>query len=248
VIKFPLVRKSQAAFRRTPPQLRASRGLYMARRTISPLAFKRILGREPWIGNEFSSVQNEPFGLFARITGRRGSLSDDSELWRQICRGNAEVFDVFYRDNAQRLQAFLRQIVGSPQVAEDIMQEVFTKLWCHPNGFQPNRGTLRAYLYGIGRKSAAEWWRRQSPGVVTGQSDASASRTESMLIVGDVFEQLSIEQRTLLWLREVEGQSYVELAQCLDIPVGTVRSRLFAAREALREIWMRTRQNSKENV
>jgi RNA polymerase sigma-70 factor (ECF subfamily) len=175
-------------------------------------------------------------------------LSDDSELWRQICRGNAEAFDAFYRDNAPRLQAFLRQMVNSPQVAEDIMQEVFTKLWCHPNGFQPNRGTLRAYLYGIGRKSAAEWWRRQSSGVAAGESDVSASRTESSLIIGEAFAQLSLEQRTLLWLREVEGQSYVELAQCLDIPVGTVQSRLFAAREALREIWMRTRRNSKESV
>lgn len=175
-------------------------------------------------------------------------MSDDSELWRQICRGNAEVFDAFYRDNAPRLQAFLRQIVGSPQAAEDIMQEVFTKLWCRPNGFQPSRGTLRAYLYGIGRNSAAEWWRRQTPGVVAGESDASASRTESILIVSDAFAQLSIEQRTLLWLREIEGQSYEELAQCLEIPVGTVRSRLFGAREALRKIWMRTRQNSKERV
>lgn len=175
-------------------------------------------------------------------------MRDDSELWRQICRGNAEAFDAFYRDNAPRLQAFLRQIVSSPQVAEDIMQEVFTKVWCRPNGFQPDRGTLRAYLYGIGRKSAAEWWRRQSPGVVVGESDVSASRTESILIVGDAFAQLSLDQRTLLWLREVEGQSYVELAQCLDIPVGTVRSRLFAAREALRKVWMRTRQNSKESA
>jgi RNA polymerase sigma-70 factor, ECF subfamily len=175
-------------------------------------------------------------------------LSDDSELWRQICRGNAEAFDAFYRDNAPRLQAFLRQLVGRPQVAEDITQEVFTKVWCRPNGFQPNRGTLRAYLYGIGRKSAAEWWRRQTPGAVVGESDVAASRTESILIVGDAFAQLSVEQRTLLWLREVEGQSYAELAQCLDIPVGTVRSRLFAAREALRKVWMRTRQNSKESV
>lgn len=174
-------------------------------------------------------------------------MADDSELWREICRGNAEAFGAFYRDNAPRLQAFLRRLVGSPQVAEDIMQEVFTKIWSRPNGFHPDRGTLRAYLYGIGRKSAAEWW-RQSAAVVAGESDVSASRTESILVVGDAFAQLSLEQRTLLWLREVEGQSYAELAQCLDIPVGTVRSRLFAAREALRKVWMRTRQHSKESV
>jgi DNA-directed RNA polymerase specialized sigma24 family protein len=50
-------------------------------------------------------------------------------------------------------------------------------------------------------------------------------------------ERLPEDQRSLLWLREVEGRSYAELAEILEIPVGTVRSRLFAAREALRKIW-----------
>ena len=55
--------------------------------------------------------------------------------------------------------------------------------------------------------------------------------------MSDALGQLPVEQRSLLWLREVEGQSYAELAAILDIPIGTVRSRLFAAREALRVIW-----------
>jgi RNA polymerase sigma-70 factor, ECF subfamily len=55
--------------------------------------------------------------------------------------------------------------------------------------------------------------------------------------MGDALARLPKEQRALLWLREVEGQSYAELAVILEIPIGTVRSRLFAAREALRKIW-----------
>jgi RNA polymerase sigma-70 factor (ECF subfamily) len=55
--------------------------------------------------------------------------------------------------------------------------------------------------------------------------------------VGDAFGRLPEDQRTLLWLREVEGQSYAELAEILGIPIGTVRSRLFAAREELRKVW-----------
>ena len=49
--------------------------------------------------------------------------------------------------------------------------------------------------------------------------------------------RLPEKQRALIWLREVEGQSYAELAEILEIPVGTVRSRLFAAREELRRVW-----------
>jgi RNA polymerase sigma-70 factor (ECF subfamily) len=55
--------------------------------------------------------------------------------------------------------------------------------------------------------------------------------------VADAFNRLTPEERMLLWLREVEGQSYAELAVIFDVPIGTVRSRLFAAREALREVW-----------
>ena len=53
----------------------------------------------------------------------------------------------------------------------------------------------------------------------------------------DALHRLPEEQRSLLWLREVEGQSYAELAEILDIPIGTVRSRLFTARETLRQVW-----------
>jgi RNA polymerase sigma-70 factor (ECF subfamily) len=57
----------------------------------------------------------------------------------------------------------------------------------------------------------------------------------------DAFRRLPEEQRSLLWLREVEGHSYSELAETLEIPVGTVKSRLFATREALRKIWQSPR-------
>lgn len=150
-------------------------------------------------------------------------------MWKQIRNGNAKAFDAFYLETASKLQAFLRQTVFSPQVAEDIMQEVFTNIWSRPNGFQPERGTLRAYLYGIGRKMAAEWWRRHRPENAAEKTEASAGRTETISMVGDAFTRLSPDQRILLWLREEEGQSYAELAQSLNIPVGTVRSRLFAA-------------------
>jgi len=175
-------------------------------------------------------------------------LASDPELWRQVCRGDADAFEAFYRENAPRLEAFLRHVVGSRQAAEDVMQETFTQIWHRPNGFQPEHGTLRAYLYGIARKRASEWWRMQGPRGVTTRSDSAVCRTETVSVVDDAFRRLPEEQRTLLWLREVEGQSYAELAEILEIPVGTVRSRLFAAREALRNIWRGPRQGPKEGA
>jgi RNA polymerase sigma-70 factor (ECF subfamily) len=170
-------------------------------------------------------------------------LPDDHQIWERIHRGDAQAFDEFYQQNASRLEAFLRHVVGDRQAAEDVMQETFTQIWSRPNGFQPELGTLRAYLFGIGRKRAAEWWRTQGPkdqGLGT-SGETIVYRTETAPAMEDAFRRLPEEQRSLLWLREVEGHSYSELAETLEIPVGTVRSRLFAAREALRKIWQSPR-------
>lgn len=177
-------------------------------------------------------------------------MGDDQELWEKISRGDAGAFDVFYRENAPRLVAFLRRAVGDAQAAEDIMQETFTQIWNRPNGFRPEQGSARAYLFGIGRKRASEWWRQQIPpgAEVKVDTDATPFRAEAASAVGDAFSRLPEEQRALLWLREVEGQSYAELAAILDIPVGTVRSRLFAAREALRAIWQGSKASFKEGA
>ena len=66
---------------------------------------------------------------------------------------DAQAFDTVYRENAPRLRAFIRQIVGSFQAAEDLTQEIFTQLWRQPDRFDPTRGSLRAYLFGIGKPS-----------------------------------------------------------------------------------------------
>src|SRR5579883_948549 len=185
-------------------------------------------------------------------------MADDRELWESIRRGEANAFDAFYRETAPRMLRFLRQLIGNRQAAEDVMHETFLQLWRRPNRYRPESGSMRAYLFGIARKRAAEWWRQRTPeasltqekpGSLLTDSDGDYtepstrpnatmwSALESRSLVGDAFSRLPTDQRALLWLREVEGQSYAELAAILEVPIGTVRSRLFAAREELRRIW-----------
>src|SRR5258708_30658294 len=99
----------------------------------------------------------------------------------------------------------MRSIVGNLQAAEDVAQDTFTQIWNRPNGFEPERGTLRAYVFGIGRERAAEWWRKQTPYDAVAKDVACACQTETSSIVGDAFRRIPEDQRTLLWLREVEG-------------------------------------------
>ena len=164
-------------------------------------------------------------------------LLNDQELWKRIASGDDRAFDAWYRETAPRLRVFLRHLLANEQAAEDVMQETFTQIWQRPTGFDPERGPLRAYLFGVARRQAAEFRRHQRPAEELVVERANPDRIENSSLVAELFGRLAKEQRAILWLREVEGQSYEELAVILDIPVGTVRSRLFAAREALRVMW-----------
>jgi RNA polymerase sigma-70 factor (ECF subfamily) len=170
------------------------------------------------------------------VDGEAASM-DDRQLWEGIRRKDASAFDTLYRSCGAGLLGFLNQFLGNHQAAEDVAQETFAGIWQHPNGFDPQRGTLRSYVFGAGRKRAAEWWRKQKPQSHSTTEPVEGCKAETQSLIGNAFEKLPAEQRTLLWLREVEGQSYAELAEILEIPEGTVRSRLFAARKALRQIW-----------
>ncbi|PYT86760.1 MAG: hypothetical protein DMG36_26025 [Acidobacteria bacterium] len=172
-------------------------------------------------------------------------MADDRDLWERICRGDGGAFDVLYRTHGPKMEMFLRRLLGSSQAAEDVMQETFAAIWQHPNGFAAERGTLRAYLFGAARKRAADWWRKRGAAGEPVQDEPAKCETETASLVNDAVSRLSEGERALIWLREVEGYSYDELAQILEIPIGTVASRLFAAREELRRIWQATPREKK---
>jgi RNA polymerase sigma-70 factor (ECF subfamily) len=161
---------------------------------------------------------------------------DDHESWKALRAGNPEAFERFYREHAARLLSFLRRCLGDSKAAEDISQEAFLELWRRPNGFDPTRGTLKAYLFGIAAKRAAGWWRRRLPESPS-QPERPVRPGDPPVLMANALERVGPDTRSLLWLREVEGYSYQELAEMLEIPLGTVKSRLFAAREQLRRIW-----------
>ena len=174
-------------------------------------------------------------------------LAADRDAWESICRGDAGAFDALYRSHSPKLELFLRRVLGNYQAAEDVMQETFVGIWQRPNSFAPDRGTLRAYLFGAARKRAAEWWRKNGASKESIPKEAPARDNGMGPLIADAVSQLPVEGQALIWLREVEGYSYDELAQVFDVPAGTVASRLFAVREELRRIWHASPSSKKED-
>lgn len=175
-------------------------------------------------------------------------MANSQSLWDELCKGKPDALDAMYREHGAPLRAFLVHYTGNFSIAEDLTQETFLELWKKPNGFDAAKGTLKQYLFGIGRKRAAMWRRHALRPQVEIEKEPRGGASDDSVVFRSVFDRLDADDRALLWLREVEGYSYGELSEILAIPVGTVKSRLFAARESLRAIWHAGRNEEQEAV
>ena len=166
-----------------------------------------------------------------------GEYHAEAPMTEQDSLSEPAAFDRLYQEQGSPIRKFLRLSVGNSAVADDLTQETFLHLWRRPASFDPERGGIKAYLLGIARKKAVDWWRhKKSDTTIPGEQLLT---TADCLVIRDALNRLPEDMRTVLWLREVEGYSYKELADILKSPVGTVRSRLHSARQQLRTIWLK---------
>ena len=144
-----------------------------------------------------------------------------------------------YRDRVVRLAA---HVLHNSREAEDVAQEAFVKAFRQIAQFRGDSG-FYAWLYRIVINLCLDRMRRKSASSETPLEGAMPSLTavtpdiEKRLAVEQVLDSLTPPMRAALVLREVEGLEYSEIAAVLEIPVGTVRSRLNTAREQFRRKW-----------
>ncbi len=142
-----------------------------------------------------------------------------------------------YRQRAVRLAA---HVLRRPEEAEDVAQEAFIRAFQSLRGFRAE-AQFYTWLYHIvvrvclDRRRLARW--DAETAVVESAHPAAEEKTETRLLVESLLDSLSPPMRAALVLREMEGLEYEEIAQVLGIPVGTVRSRLHAARAQFRDLW-----------
>ena len=150
-----------------------------------------------------------------------------------------------YRVRAVRLAAHVLRREGE---AEDVAQEAFLQAFRRLPGFR-GEGRFSAWLFQIvvrlclDKKRLARW----DSEVADERNPLPAAPrvdTDTRLLVSALLDQLSPPMRAVLVLREMEGLDYAEIAQALNIPVGTVRSRLNAARGQFRTLWEAAQEDS----
>jgi RNA polymerase sigma-70 factor, ECF subfamily len=184
---------------------------------------------------------------------------DDRDLDRQLVeraqRGDKHAFELLVSKYQRKLVRLLARFVRDPAEVEDVAQEAFIKAYRALPSFRGD-SAFYTWLYRIGINTAKNYLvaiRRRAPTATEFNSEDAESfeggeqlrdinTPESLMMskeiastVNDTMEHLPEELRSAITLREIEGLSYDDIAEIMNCPIGTVRSRIFRAREAIAE-------------
>ncbi|MEC5162548.1 RNA polymerase sigma-70 factor, ECF subfamily [Janthinobacterium sp. CG_23.3] len=179
----------------------------------------------------------------------------DQLLVERVQSGDKRAFDVLVSKYQRRLMRLVSRLVHDPAEAEDVVQETFIKAYRALRHFRGD-SAFYTWLYRIGINTAKNFLvtqgRRTPTSTDTDAEQAEAfddgdnlrdiNTPESMLAskqiaetVNAAMDLLPLELRTAIVLREIEGLSYEEISDIMACPIGTVRSRIFRAREVIAE-------------
>lgn len=184
------------------------------------------------------------------VAGRDGVLPARAAA-RSAPALDEAAFAELYRRVARPLWGYLRRVTGSPALADDLLQEAFTRLLSDAD---PPReeAARRAWLYRTASRLAIDAGRRgarEAPAeddAVAQVPAATAAARDPILAreMGRSFGQLDPRERALLWLAYVEESSHRDIAGAMGVKEGSVRVLLFRARRKLAAIWTRRRELS----
>ena len=181
-----------------------------------------------------------------------GERNIDSELVTRVQRGDKAAFDVLVKKYQFKIIKLISRYVHDSTEAMDVAQEAFIKAYRALPGFRGESAfytwlyriainTAKNHLVAQGRRPPVADVDAQEAEQYDGASYLKEYSTPERLILRDeiedtvfaAIEDLPEDLRTAITLREIEGMSYEEIAQAMGCPIGTVRSRIFRAREAI---------------
>lgn len=172
----------------------------------------------------------------------RTSFESDSQLADEIRKGNALAFDALFRRYYSSLCDSVLRIVRSHDSSEDIVQEVFARLWIDRGDWFPEV-SVRAYLHKAVRNTALNYlkhlhvvtsWSGSQPESLGGDVVEEVANRELLATLQQAIEHLPEGSRTIFLLSREEGLTYAEIADVLSISQKTVETQMGRALKALR--------------
>ena len=162
----------------------------------------------------------------------------DEQLFQEMRSGDQQAFAELYDRREPQLYRYALHGLGDPSAAEEIAHEVFVELMRTDSRYDPKRGPLEAWMYGVAR-NLIRMFRRRGPveepvdSAVHHDIVGGLIREESLVALRVAVRELPERYRDAVILCDLEERNYDEAARIMDCPVGTVRSRLHRARGIL---------------
>lgn len=173
-------------------------------------------------------------------------LTDEVDLVLRATEGDERAYGKLVGMYQARLYNFVRSMVRNDEIAEDITQESFVKAFFSLRKLQ-NPASFKSWLFRIANNNTLDYLRKKRIQTVDVDESVresyvdeaspekgavSSSRTKH---IREALDKLKPDQRNILVMCDLQGFSYQEIAEALDIPFGTVQSRIFYARKKLKE-------------
>lgn len=176
-------------------------------------------------------------------------MTDDTEaaLVARCRNGDRSACDALLRRYERQVYAAAFRILHHREDAIDVTQTAFLRVFEHFDRYDP-RQRFDSWLYRIAVNEALDLVRSRRPSEALAEEtaddhqgpDEAAARGQSDQLIQDALMHLKIDYRIVIVLKHLQGCGYEEIAHILDCPVKTVKSRLFTARQALRDVLLAT--------
>ncbi len=177
-----------------------------------------------------------------------GPKVDEATLVRSSRKGDREAFGQLVSRYQGPVYRVVRGILADPAESEDVAQEVFLKAYASLAKFRGDSGFF-TWLYRIAVNEALRRRKRRSitlaeelPEIEAPPREVPDEEGPTLATLERLLGRLSDEFRAIVVLRDIERMSYRDIAETLEVPIGTVESRLFRARQELRELWKKSKE------
>jgi RNA polymerase sigma-70 factor (ECF subfamily) len=178
--------------------------------------------------------------------------SSENELLQKVAEQDQQALMALYQQYGGLVYSLCLRVLRQPSAAEEVTQDVFLKLWRQPQRWNPTLGQFSSWLLTIARNAAIDRLRREGrlapsqwEGTPEGdhtpaQADAFAAEHANWVngqVLRRLLQGLPAEQRLLIELAFFEGYTHSELSELLQLPLGTVKTRLRMGMQKLRALW-----------
>lgn len=173
----------------------------------------------------------------------------DTVLMQQVRQGHQPALMQLYARYGNAVYSLALHVLHDGGLAEEVTQDTFLKVWQQADRWDPAKGKFSSWLLTVARHTAIDRYRKvqRRPVAGTPLENIEATRGERAIVdtqrwvdgqlLGRLLQQLPPEQATLIQLAFFQGMSHSELAESLDLPLGTVKTRLRLGLQKLKGLW-----------